>query len=247
MVTAYSFDNCGGSWHGGDHQCCASRQWECSRQQPCCDHRNYKPTHDYPLLLNDADSIGKPGLPFKKKTSPTEATPRTIPPKSFLAALASSLSALSSLSVLSGRFREAPPTRSEAEARPHCKLARISPADRLDPHLNFVTPISPVCTNSLCQILRAFPGKLHGLHCTHNALLPRKPRHVRWGPGFSLFRAVLRCLGRMGAYNPRCRTKNKVPVVRRISLSQSVPRPELRLESFARAERHHHCGSERTR
>ena len=54
-------------------------------------------------------------------------------------------------------------TRSEAEARPHCKLARISPADRLDPHLNFVTPNSPVCANSLCQILRAFPGKLHGL------------------------------------------------------------------------------------
>ena len=77
-------------------------------------------------------------------------------------------------------------TRSEAEARPHCKLARISPADRLDPHLNFVTPISPVCANSLCQILRAFPVNFTGSTVRITRYSTRKPRHVRWG-GFLFF------------------------------------------------------------
>jgi hypothetical protein len=67
VVTAYCFDNCGCPWRSGDHRCCASRQWECPGQQPCCDHRNYKPTHDYPLLLNNTGSIGNPSVTFKKK------------------------------------------------------------------------------------------------------------------------------------------------------------------------------------
>ena len=88
-------------------------------------------------------------------------------------------------SVIDGLAASQKTTRSEAEARPHCKLARISPADRLDPHLNFVTPISPVSANSRCQILRAFPGKLHGLYCTHHTLLrTQAPGMSGRGQGF---------------------------------------------------------------
>ena len=101
-------------------------------------------------------------------------------------------------------------TRSEAEARPHCKLARISPADRLDPHLNFVTPISPVCANSLCQILRAFPVKLHWLYCTHDALLYTQAPACEVG-GFLFFAPCSGVWGGWALTTLDARTKNKVP------------------------------------
>ena len=69
VVAAYSFDNCGGPWHSGDHRCCTSRQWQCSRQQPCGDHGNCKPTHDYPPRSKRYWYHRETGCPVQKENN----------------------------------------------------------------------------------------------------------------------------------------------------------------------------------